>query len=64
MQKLTDLCQPPIVGKKYIVKCIETIGFQYGKSYNLPVIGDFHTVGVSLGVAIEKLLDFPTNISI
>jgi len=43
MERVIDLNTPPIVGKKYLLRCIKTIGFQHGKTHNLPVIGDFHT---------------------
>jgi|GEM_PF-5719588 hypothetical protein len=55
MQKLTDLCHPPIVGKKYIIRCIETTGFDVLGSHLLPVIGDFHSDREIIGFPDEHI---------
>jgi len=55
MERVIDLNEPPIVGKKYLLRCIKTIGFQYGKTHNLPVIGDFHTDQEIIGFSDEHI---------
>ncbi|MEG4286278.1 Rieske 2Fe-2S domain-containing protein [Microcoleus sp. A006_D1] len=55
MERVIDLNKPPIVNRKYLVRCIETIGFKYEKTYMLPVIGDFHTDQEIIGFPDEHI---------
>ena len=51
MERVIDLTKPPMIGKKYLVRCVKTVGFQYGKTHSLPVIGEFHTDQEIIGFA-------------